>query len=113
MTVKVFTGSGQFTVKDEKPTANRASYIQASGGNETIVSTNDKLSHPYCGTSKCCGMCKSANVTEPEQENIMPAYRVLKGLQEEQMYRELMDRELMDNEFSEHCETFFKGKNKD
>ena len=99
MTVKVFTGSGQFTVKDEKPTANRASYIQASGGNETIVSTNDKLSHPYCGTPKCCGMCKSANVTE----NIMPAYNVLKVLQEEQM----------DNEFSEHCETFFKGKNKD
>jgi len=84
MTVKVFTGSGQFTVKDEKPTANRASYIQASGGNETIVSTYDKLSHPYCGTPKCCGMCKTANVTEQ-----------------------------MDREFSEHCETFFKGKNKD
>ena len=99
MTVKVFTGSGQFTVKDEKPTANRASYIQATGGNETIVSKYDKLSHPYCGTPKCCGMCKTANVAE----NIMPAYNVLKGLQEEQM----------DREFSEHCEAFFKGENKD
>ena len=84
MTVKVFTGSGQFTVKDEKPTANRASYIQATGGNETIVSKYDKLSHPNCGTPKCCGMCKTANVTEH-----------------------------LDREFSEHCEAFFKGENKD
>ena len=100
MTVKVFTGSGQLSVKDDKkPTANRASYIQATGGDESIVKTYEKLSHPYCGTPKCCGMCKTADksVSELLQD----------GFREEQKEDE---PEYMDEDYSKELERFFKGR---
>ena len=63
MTVKVFTGSGQLTVNKEEP-----KYIKASGGNESIVRTYEKLSHPFCGTSKCCGQCATAQINKEDDE---------------------------------------------
>jgi len=105
MTVKVYTGSGQFSVKDnddKQPsqpdlkfttaadfmdmTVNKEEpqYINARGGTETIVSEYDKLSHPYCGTPKCCGQCATANKTD--------------------------EPEYMDEDYSKHLERFFKGK---
>ena len=53
-----------------------------------IQQTYDKLSHPYCGTSKCCGQCATATTAIVINEN-------------------------MDAEFEEHCKNFFKGENKE
>lgn len=44
----------------------------------------EQLSHPYCGTSKCCGQCDTATTAIVINEN-------------------------MDEEFEEHCKKFFKG----
>lgn len=54
----------------------------------------ERLSHPYCGTSKCCGKCSTASQT-PE------AYEIKVNTKD---YKEL------DIEFESHCRKFFKGK---
>ena len=57
--VKIFTSSGTFNGTSVTPKADKynrvhkGEYIQASGGEETIV--NDK-----CGTPDCCQRCESA-----------------------------------------------------
>ena len=59
--VKIFTSSGTFTPKTDKDnrvhkgeyTKHEGAYIQASGGEETIV-------HDKCGTPDCCQRCESA-----------------------------------------------------
>lgn len=59
--VKIFTSSGTFTPKADKDnrvhkgeyTKHEGAYIQASGGEETIV-------HDKCGTPDCCQKCGSA-----------------------------------------------------
>jgi hypothetical protein len=59
--VKIFTSSGTFTPKADKDnrvhkgeyTKHEGAYIQASGGEETIV-------HDKCGTPDCCQRCESA-----------------------------------------------------
>ena len=46
--VKIFTSSGTFTPKADKDNrVHKGEYIQASGGEETIV-------HDKCGTPDCC-----------------------------------------------------------
>lgn len=58
--VKIFTSSGTFTPKADKDnrvhkgeyTKHEGAYIQASGGEETIV-------HDKCGTPDCCQRCES------------------------------------------------------
>ncbi len=50
--VKIFTSSGTFTPKTDKDNR-EGEYIQASGGEETIV-------HDKCGTPDCCQRCGSA-----------------------------------------------------
>ena len=49
--VKIFTSSGTFTPKTDKNEKN--DYIQATGGEETIV-------HDKCATPDCCQRCGSA-----------------------------------------------------
>lgn len=66
MTVKVYTSSGQFSVNKKETDKEQPQYIQASGGNETIVSEYEKLSHPYCGTPKCCGQCSTADTLDED-----------------------------------------------
>ena len=52
--VKIFTSSGTFTPKADKDNrVHKGEYIQASGGEETIV-------HDKCGTPDCCQRCESA-----------------------------------------------------
>jgi len=59
MTIKVFTGSGQFKIENNEDKTEQPTYIRATGGNESIVKE-----HKNCGTPKCCGMCKTASMTE-------------------------------------------------
>ena len=54
-----------------------------------IQQTYDKLSHPYCGTSKCCGKCATATTS-----------MAIKIKTEE---------ERLNEEFESHCMRFFKG----
>ena len=57
--VKIFTSSGTFNGTSVTPKADKdnrvhkGEYIQASGGEETIV-------HDKCGTPDCCQRCESA-----------------------------------------------------
>ena len=56
--VKIFTSSGTFTPKTDKDnrvhtgeyTKHEGAYIQATGGEESIV-------HDKCGTDDCCQEC--------------------------------------------------------
>lgn len=68
MTVKVFTSSGQLTVNKEEKNEEQPKYIKATGGNESVVRTYEKLSHPFCGTSKCCGQCATAQINKEDDE---------------------------------------------
>jgi len=60
--------------------------------NAKIYTDYDRLSHPYCGTDKCCGECKSASIS-------------LEALE--------IKRDHLDKEFEDHCKNFFKGENKE
>ena len=49
--IKIFTGSGVLKVDKPQDKKENAQYIQATGGDESIV-------HDKCGTPDCCGECK-------------------------------------------------------
>jgi len=55
-----------------------------------IQQTYDTLSHPYCGTNKCCGKCATATTS-----------MAIKIKTEE---------ERLNEEFESHCKAFFKGE---
>ena len=50
----------------------------------------DKLSHPYCGTDKCCGKCATATTSMAIQIKT--------------------EEERLNEEFTSHCKAFFKGE---
>jgi len=54
-----------------------------------IQQTYDKLSHPHCGTDKCCGKCTTASIS----------MATLVKTEEDQL----------NEEFESHCMRFFKG----
>ena len=54
--VKIFTGSGTFKVKKPQSKTDKPQYIQATGGDESIV-------HDKCGTPECCQRCEPSKAT--------------------------------------------------
>ena len=54
--IKIFTGSGTFKVKKPQSKTDKPQYIQATGGDESIV-------HDKCGTPECCQRCEPSKVT--------------------------------------------------
>ena len=55
----------------------------------------DRLSHPHCGTSKCCGKCSTASYTTE-------AFTI-------KVNNIDLEKQLED-EFESHCKAFFKGE---
>lgn len=68
--------------------------IQMTKEKTDIQIQYEQLSHPYCGTTQCCGKCATASQT-PEALQIK-----IKQLEEDKQ----------DIDFENHCKAFFKGE---